>query len=217
MDDLKRVAAYHAANCLSDGMQIGLGTGSTVKYAIEKIGELVTAGLDIAAVPTSLETERQARDVGIPLVELGEQPLDITIDGADQVDPDLNLIKGGGGALLREKMIAQASHRVIIIVDEMKLVDHFSFPLPVEVVPYGWKRTAMVVRKFGLSPNLRQNFVTDNNNYILDCSYDLLDDITNLENTLNSIPGVVENGLFINLVSEVVIGTTLGPKTIRRN
>jgi ribose 5-phosphate isomerase A len=217
MEELKRIAAHHSTTFLSDGMLIGLGTGSTVRYAIDKISKLVTAGLDIVAVPTSIETEHRARAAGIPLAELNDRPIDITIDGADQVDPKLNLIKGGGGALLREKMVALASERVIIIVDKMKMVDHFSYALPVEVVPFGWKHTAKMIKKLDLNPCIRQNVITDNKNFILDCTYETLDDVEDLQVSLNNIPGVVENGLFINLVSEVVVGTPSGPKTIRSN
>ena len=217
MEEHKRIAAHHATKYISDGMHIGLGTGSTVKYTIDKIGELVDAGLDVVAVPTSVETERRAEALGIPLQELNECRLDLTIDGADQVNPALNVIKGGGGALLREKIVARASEKVVIVVDETKIVDIFDFPLPVEVVSYGWRQTQVAVRKLGLNPCLRNDAITDNGNYILDCSYTTLDNLVELEIELNNIPGVVENGLFINQASEVIVGTSSGAKTIRRN
>lgn len=217
MDEHKRIAAHYVTKYISDGMHIGLGTGSTVKYTIDKIGELVAAGLDIMAVSTSVETEHRAHALGIPLRELDELRLDLTIDGADQVNPALALIKGGGGALLREKIVARASEKVIIVVDETKMVDIFDFPLPVEVVPYGWKQTQAAIRKLGLNPCLRKDTITDNGNYILDCMYNRLDNLAELEIALNNIPGAVENGLFINQASEVVVGTASGAKTIRRN
>ncbi|HDS59012.1 MAG TPA: ribose-5-phosphate isomerase RpiA [Thermoplasmatales archaeon] len=216
MEEFKRSAALHAVTTVRDGMRVGLGTGSTVRYAIEKIGELVAEGLDIVGVATSRDTERRAARAGIPLEELDERPLDLTIDGADQVDPEMNLIKGGGGALLREKMVARASRREIIVVDHTKMVEAFTFPLPVEVVPYGWKSTRAHLSALGFRPELRRSVVTDNGNYILDCSYHRLENPAETEIELNSIPGVVDNGLFIDLATEVVVGTPSGAKTIRR-
>lgn len=210
------MAAYHAVTAIRDGMRVGLGTGSTVRYAIEKIGELVAEGMDIIGVATSLDTEHRAIQANIPLEELDERPLDLTIDGADQVDPELNLIKGGGGALLREKIVASASRREIIIVDQGKMVDTFTFPLPVEVVPYGWRNTRSRLAALGLQPALRKNVVTDNGNYILDCSYPVLENPAEWEIKINTVPGVVENGLFIDLATDIVVGTPSGAKTIRR-
>ncbi|HHH77792.1 MAG TPA: ribose-5-phosphate isomerase RpiA [Thermoplasmatales archaeon] len=215
MEELKRIAAHRATEYVRDGMVVGLGTGSTARYAVEKLGEMVKEGLDIVGIPTSLETEQLARKAGIPLSTIDEHDIDLTIDGADQVDGDLNLIKGGGGALLREKMVASCSREEIIVVDESKITDRFSFPLPVEVVKFGWKSVARKLESMGLEP-ARREFVTDNGNYILDCRYGSIDDPEEMERMLNGIPGVVENGLFVGLATMVIAGTTRGAKTIRR-
>ncbi len=215
MEELKRIAAHRAAEYVRDGMVVGLGTGSTARYAVEKLGEMVKEGLDIVGIPTSLETEQLARKAGIPLSTIDEHDIDLTIDGADQVDGDLNLIKGGGGALLREKMVASCSREEIIVVDESKITDRFSFPLPVEVVKFGWKSVARKLESMGLEP-ARREFVTDNGNYILDCGYGSIDDLEEMERMLNGIPGVVENGLFVGLATMVIAGTAGGAKTIRR-
>jgi len=215
MEELKRIAAHRAVEYARDGMVVGLGTGSTTRYAVEKLGEMVKEGLDIVGIPTSLETEELAKKVGIPLSTIDEHDIDLTIDGADQVDRDLNLIKGGGGALLREKMVASCSREEIIIVDESKIVDEFSFPLPVEVVKFGWKSVARKLESMGLEP-ARREFVTDNGNYILDCRYEVIENPGEMERMLNGIPGVVENGLFVGLATMVIAGTSEGAKTIRR-
>jgi len=216
MEEQKRTASHAAVRYIENGMRVGLGTGSTVRYAIERLGEHVEQGLDIVAVATSQETEQRARQAGIPLQELDDRAIDLTIDGADQVDPALQLIKGGGGALLREKMVADRSRREIIVVDESKLVESFTFPLPIEVVRYGWKSIAARLREQGLEPEMRRDYETDNGNPILDCSYDDLGDLHRLAATLNNIPGVVEHGLFIDLATMVIVGTPDGAKTIRR-
>ena len=217
MEELKRIAADYAVKKIRDEMVVGLGTGSTVKYAIELIGEMVKNGLKIVGVPTSVSTEAIAKSHGIFLGSLNEYPhIDITIDGADQVDSELNLIKGGGGALLREKIIATCSKEEIIIVDESKIVKSFSFPLPVEVVTFGWKTTLQRLKSLGFTPKLRENVITDNGNYILDCRYDKIGDARNMEREVNSIPGVVENGLFVDIATEIVVGSPQGAKTIRR-
>jgi len=215
MEELKRIAAYHAVEYVRDGMVVGLGTGSTARYAVEKLGEMVGEGLDILGIPTSLETEQLARKAGIPLSTIDEHDIDLTIDGADQVDGNLNLIKGGGGALLREKMVASCSKDEIIVADESKIVDSFSFPLPVEVVKFGWKSVARKLKSMGFEPE-RREFVTDNGNYILDCRYVSIENAEETEKALNIIPGVVENGLFIGLASTVVVGTPDGVKTIEK-
>lgn len=217
MEELKKIAAYHAVKIIENDMVVGLGTGSTVKYAIEKIGEMIKNGLKIIGIPTSSSTENLAKKMGISLATLNEYPcIDVTIDGTDQVDKSLNLIKGGGGALLREKMVASCSQKEIIIVDESKMVEKFSFPLPIEVVKFGWKSIAIKLANLGFVPSLRENFVTDNGNYILDCEYDEIKNANELEKEINTIPGVVENGLFIDLANEVIVGTPHGAKTIRR-
>ena len=217
MEKLKKVAAHQAVSYIEDGMVVGLGTGSTAAYAIEKLGEMVKDGLEIIGIPTSVATENMAKKAGISVSTLNEYPyVDITIDGADQVDTNLNLIKGGGGALLREKMVASCSEKEIIIVDESKIVERFSFPLPVEVVKFGWKATTKKLANLGFMPSLRENFVTDNGNYILDCKYASIENAKEMEREINSIPGVVENGLFIDLATEIIIGTPQGARTIKR-
>lgn len=217
MEELKKIAAYQAIQNIENGMVVGLGTGSTVKYAIEKIGEMIKNGLEIVGIPTSVSTENFAKKAGIPLSTLNEyHSIDLTIDGADQVDRNLNLIKGGGGALLREKVVAVCSKREIIVVDESKMVEQFFFPLPVEVIRFGWKSTTKKLAELSLIPRLRENFVTDNGNYIVDCEYKKIEDAAILEKEINNVAGVVENGLFIGLASEVCIGTPDGAKTIRR-
>ncbi len=217
MEELKRKAAYKAVKEIRDGMIVGLGTGSTTKYAILKLGEMVKNGLDVVGIATSLESERIAREAGIKVADINDyESIDVTIDGADQVDNNLNLIKGGGGALLREKIVASCSKREIIVVDESKIVSSFSFPLPVEVVKFGWKRTAEKLAKLNLKPHIRHGFVTDNGNYILDCEYDKLENVEEMEAEINNLPGVVENGLFIGLTSEVIVGKKDGIEIMRK-
>ena len=217
MEELKRKAAEKAAEAIEDGMVVGLGTGSTARYAILKLGEMVKGGLDIVGVATSLESERLAKGIGIKVADINDyDSIDITIDGADQVNGKLDLIKGGGGALLREKIVASCSKREIIVVDESKIVDDFSFPLPVEVVKFGWKRTADKLRHLGFNPRIRHGFITDNENYILDCEYERIKASKELEEEINNIPGVVENGLFIGLATEVIIGRKDGIEVMKR-
>lgn len=206
----KKAAATRAVDYVQDGMIVGLGTGSTAKVAIELIGEKVTAGLDIQGVPTSLETEQLARENSIPLLTEFAK-VDVTIDGADQVDGQGNLIKGGGGALTREKIVAAASEKEIIIIDESKLVKTFGdFPLPVEVLPFGWKFALQQLQSLGCHAILRKRgeevFLTDNQNYILDCEFKQIWEPQNLSREICAIPGVVENGLFVGLTSLVIIG-----------
>jgi ribose 5-phosphate isomerase A len=193
-------------------MIIGLGTGSTAYYAVKKVGELVRDGLKIKAVPTSKETAELAAAEGINLVELADvEGLDLTIDGADEVDPDFNLIKGGGGALLREKIVASATDKLVIVVDESKLVEHLgAFPLPVEVTPFSWQYTQRMIEKFSCSSEIRRKdgeiFVTDNGNYILDCDFGQIEDPLKISVELNKLPGVVENGIFAEMAEIVVVG-----------
>jgi len=207
MEELKKMAAKEAVRKVRDGMVVGLGTGSTAKYAILEIGKMVREGMEIIGIATSVESEKLAMKEGIKIGDINEYDvIDITIDGADQVDTDLNLIKGGGGALLREKVVASCSRKEIIVVDESKMVENFSFPLPVEVVRFGWKRTADKLRHLNLKPHIRHGFITDNGNYILDCHYEKIVDCKELHDKINNIPGVVENGLFIKMADEVIIG-----------
>jgi ribose 5-phosphate isomerase A len=203
-------------------MTIGLGTGSTVEYALRKLGEKVKKDLTIQGIPTSIHTMRIAKEENIPITSLEENPvIDLTIDGADEVDSYLNLIKGGGGALTREKIIAFNSKKVIIVVDDSKIVKALGidFPLPVEILKFGWTSTKKALEGFGCSVELREimenePFITDNGNYILDCEFDRIDDSEQLELEINRIPGVVENGLFIGLVNEVIVGAKQGILTL---
>ena len=217
MEELKKAAAKEAVKRVRDGMVVGLGTGSTAKYAIMEIGRMVRDGMEIIGIATSVESEKLAMREGIKVEDINEyEVIDITIDGADQVDANLNLIKGGGGALLREKIVASCSRREVIVVDERKMVEKFSFPLPVEVVKFGWKRTMDKLLHLNLNPQIRHGFITDNGNYILDCHYEKIDDLEELNERINNIPGVVENGLFIKMADEVIIGTKEGVKIMER-
>lgn len=209
----KRLAGEKAAKNVKDGMIIGLGTGSTAYWAIQKISSMVKAGLKIKAVPTSKETAELAEKGGIELIELAEvEKLDLTIDGADEVDPDLNLIKGGGGALLREKIVASASEKLIIVADETKLVEKLGkFPLAVEICQFSWAFTKRKIEKLGCSSQLRKDdngeiYITDNGNYIIDCHFVKIDNPAELEVQLNKIPGVVENGIFSYMADIIIVG-----------
>jgi ribose 5-phosphate isomerase A len=222
-DDWKQQAAEAAMQYVEPGMKLGLGTGSTAAKFIELLGARVKAGLDVVCVPTSDATRTQAAALGIPLSTLDETPyLDLTIDGADEIDAELRLIKGGGGALLREKIVAVASQRVIIIADHSKRVEILGkFPLPVEVVQFGVTATKDMVESLAADcgceglVTLRQGaegrpFVTDNGNYILDCAFETIDDPDELEDALKLIPGVVENGLFIGIADLGIIAGPMG-------
>jgi ribose 5-phosphate isomerase A len=222
-EEMKKQAAEKAVQYIEDGMVIGLGTGSTVEFAIKKIGEMVKEGLKIEGIPTSLKTKRLATELKIPLIELDDHTeIDITFDGADEVDSNLNLIKGGGGALTREKIIAYHSKKVIIIVDETKIVKGLgcdSF-LPVEVTKFGWSATKKVLEGLGCTAELRkimdEAFITDNQNYIIDCDFGKITDPEALEKEINNIPGVLDNGLFIGLADQVIVGSKQGMMTLER-
>ena len=218
---MKRKAGEKAVEYVEDGMIIGLGTGSTVEYTLKKLGELVKKGLDVKGIPTSMHTRKLAKEYKIPLTTLEENPkIDLTIDGADEVDSNLNLIKGGGGALTKEKIVAYHSKREIIVVDESKIVKALGidFPLPVEVIKFGWLSTKKAIEDFGCDADLRkiveEPYLTDNSNYILDCDFERIDEPEQLEKDLNYIPGVVENGLFIGLVDEIIVGSKQGVMTL---
>ncbi|HDR7969629.1 ribose-5-phosphate isomerase RpiA [Bacillus cereus group sp. MYBK245-2] len=215
--NLKQLAGEYAATFVKDGMKIGLGTGSTVYWTIEKLGERVKEGLSFQAVPTSKETEALAQQLNIPLISLNDiQSLNLTIDGADEIDSNLHLIKGGGGALLREKIVASSSKELLIIADESKLVTHLgTFPLPVEIIPFSWKQTESKIQSLGCQTTLRlknnETFITDNNNMIIDCVFPHnITNPANLHNHLKMITGVVETGLFVNMTSKAIIGTNNG-------
>ena len=204
-DDDKRLAAEAAVEMVRDGMTIGLGTGSTANFAIRKLGERVAGGLSIRGLPTSRASELLAHEVGIPLVNFTQATrLDLTLDGADEMDPALNLIKGGGGALFREKIVAAASDMLIIFADGTKRVSCLgAFPLPVEVNPFGWQVVAEKLKALGGNPVLRGGestpFVTDNQAHILDCAFGKIPDPPALESQIAAITGVMENGLFCGL------------------
>ncbi|WP_172253039.1 ribose-5-phosphate isomerase RpiA [Saccharibacillus deserti] len=212
----KKLAAERAVEAIEDGMTVGLGTGSTAYYAIEKLGERVRKGLTIRAVATSKRSEEQAIALGIPIVPFAEVGrIDITIDGADEVDRSLQLIKGGGGALLREKIVAARSDKMFVIVGEDKRVDTLGvFPLPVEIVPFAYEWTLDALRSLGLKPELRmadgEIYVTDNGNYIADCGGVPITDPAALHASLNAIAGVVENGLFVDMAHTVIVGRADG-------
>lgn len=210
--NVKQLAAEKAVEYVKDGMKVGLGTGSTAYWAIRKLGERVNEGLKITAVATSQASEEQARELGIPLVEFGDiESLDLTIDGADELDSELQLIKGGGGALLREKIVAGNSTRMIVVADESKAVAVLGkFPLPVEIVPFAWEWTVAELSKLGCRPELRRNgealYKTDNGNYIADCHFEMIDSAPKLALALQGITGVVEHGLFIGIADLAIIG-----------
>ncbi|MEC0238910.1 ribose-5-phosphate isomerase RpiA [Paenibacillus dokdonensis] len=218
--NLKQLAAEKAVEYVKDGMSIGLGTGSTAYWAIRKIGERVREGLTIQAVATSKASEKLAQEQGIPLIPFDRlEGLDLTIDGADELDRELHLIKGGGGALLREKIVAFHSKELIIIADESKFVDKLgTFPLPVEIVPFAKEWTMASLEEMGARPMLRTEdehiFVTDNGNYIADCRFGVIENPKELHRALLALPGVVDNGLFIGLATRAVIGRSDGTVTV---
>ena len=220
-ETLKRAAAARAIEEIEDGMVVGLGSGSTAEIAVEL---LATRRLRIVGVPTSERTAQLARNLGLALATLDEHPqLDLVIDGADQVERGtLNLVKGLGGALLREKIVASAARRMIVMVDDSKLVDRLGghTPLPVEIVAYGWRSTVSRLERIGLHPTLRGGtehpLVTDGGNHIADCAIDVIDDPTHLEVKLSSLVGVIESGLFIGLASRVIVAGARGVEVIER-
>jgi ribose 5-phosphate isomerase A len=228
-DSQKRAAAARAVEFVRPGMRVGLGTGSTAKHFVELLGERVRGGLDIVAVPTSEATHADAKRCGIALTTLDETPeLDLTIDGADEIGPDLVLIKGGGGALLREKIVAAASARMIVIADESKWVAALGrFPLPIEIAPFGAEATRRAVDKAisGLQNAvplpLRQGkdghaFVTDGGHWIVDAALGRIDDPRAMAHALSAIPGVMEHGLFIDLAQTAIIAGTDGIRIVER-
>jgi ribose 5-phosphate isomerase A len=229
MDELKRQAAARALEHVREGMKLGLGTGSTAKHFVELLGERVRAGLNVVGVPTSEATRIDAIRCGIPLTTLDDiDRLDLTVDGADEIDPALNLIKGGGGALLREKIVAAASDRMIVIADDSKWVaDLGCFPLPVEVIPFGLAATQRAIGKaFAESGNSGQMvvrtgkdghvFVTDGGHWIVDAHLGRIADAPRLAGLLAVIPGVVEHGLFIGLASMAILAGSQKIRVVER-
>lgn len=208
--DQKRIAGEKAADYIKNGMILGLGTGSTAYYMIKRVGELVQSGMDLKAVATSKRTENLAKELHIPLVEIDEvNRIDLAIDGVDEIDSKFNAIKGGGGALFREKIVANLAKEVIWIMDESKLVDNIgNFPLPVEVLPYGHTHVIKKLQDYSLNPVIRMRsdnfFITDNGNYIIDLHIGKPMNINDVYNKANSIPGILEIGLFINMCTRII-------------
>lgn len=222
-NDMKRMAGEKAIEFVEDGMILGLGTGTTVECFLKKLSQRIQEGLDVKCIPSSNHTKKIAKDFNIPLTTFDENPeIDLTIDGADEVDSDLNVIKGGGGALTREKIVAFHSKKVIIIIDESKIVKALGvdFPVPVEVLKFGWTSTKKILEQFGCTVEFRkimdETYITDNSNYILDCDFGKINNPEQLEQDLNAVPGVVENGLFINMVDEVIVGSKQGIMSLEK-
>jgi ribose 5-phosphate isomerase A len=223
----KREAAQRALDLVEPGMRLGLGSGTTAHHFVDLVGDKVAAGLDVRCVATSEATAAQAKARGIPVATLDELPeLDLTVDGADEIDPELRLIKGGGGALLREKIVAAASRRMAVIADATKLVSRLgAFPLPVEVVPFGLVATRRHIERafadLSLAGPVRLRgegapFVTDGGHYILDCSLGAILDPERLAEALSRIPGVVEHGLFIDYARTAIIAGAEGVEVLDR-
>ncbi len=223
-DDQKRRAGERAAELVGDGDVVGLGTGSTAAYAIREIGRRVDAGLDVRGVPTSFDSRALAREAGIPLRSLADvDGVDLAIDGADQVDDDLQVIKGGGAAHAREKVIAAAAAKFVVVADPSKPVTTLQRPVPVEVLPDAYAAVERDVDELGGTATLRRGegkdgpVVTDNGNLVLDCDFGPIDDPEALARVLSPIPGVVEHGLFVDLAETVYVGTDDGVTVRRRD
>jgi len=224
-EELKRRAADAAVEQIRDGMVLGLGSGSTVAHALQRLAELLQAGKidNVCGVPSSIQTEKQARQLGIPLTSLDRHPiLDLTIDGADEVDPELNLIKGGGGALLREKILTQASRRTVFIVDQSKLSPRLGshWPLPVEVIDFAVKSIENYLTSIGASVELRRTakgnpFRTDQNNVILDANFGPIENPRMLATKLADRAGIVAHGLFLNMADEVIVAEEHAVRRLR--
>lgn len=216
----KKLAGVKAADYIKDNMVLGLGTGSTAYYLIEKVGELVKQGLRIKAVATSQITANLANEFKIPIVSIDEvERIDLAIDGVDEIDGKFNAIKGGGGALFREKMVSNIAEEVIWIMDSSKVVDFIGkFPLPIEVLPYGYSHILRKLKLLSLNPILRMKnnnpFVTDNNNFIIDLNIGKAFDIKYVSHILRDIPGILETGLFLNTCHRIIVGTSNGVKVI---
>jgi ribose 5-phosphate isomerase A len=220
----KELVGRASARFVNDGNIVGLGTGSTAVYAVQAVADRVKTGLKILCIPTSVRTKEQAVNLGIPLTTLDEhQEIDVTIDGADEIDPKLCLIKGGGGALLREKIIASASRKMVVIADATKLVPVLGkFPLPVEVVGFAQAVVGKKIEAMGAEVFLRKDaagktYITDEGHHILDCKFGQIPDPPALARMLSDIPGVMEHGLFIGLASVVLIGKGNEVEEIRRS
>ncbi|GAB4311062.1 MAG: ribose-5-phosphate isomerase RpiA [Methanobacteriaceae archaeon] len=221
--NLKRITGYEAAKQVKDGDVVGLGTGSTTHYFINQLGErIIHEEIEILGIPTSYQSFFIARDSGIPLTTLEEHDIDIAVDGADEVDPDFNLIKGGGAAHTLEKVVDNAARRFIVIVDESKMVEELgNFPVPVEVIPQALKVVEKDLMELDGIPSLRMAqrkdgpVVTDNGNFVIDTKFEKINEPTQLEMDINNIPGVLENGIFSDMVDEVIVGTSKGIKRLK--
>jgi len=221
--NLKRIAGYEAAKQVKDGDVVGLGTGSTTHYFINQLGErIIHEEIEILGIPTSYQSFFIARDSGIPLTTLEEHDIDIAVDGADEVDPDFNLIKGGGAAHTLEKVVDNAARRFIVIVDESKMVGELgNFPVPVEVIPQALKVVEKDLMELDGIPSLRMAqrkdgpVVTDNGNFVIDTKFEKINEPAQLEMDINNIPGVLENGIFSDMVDEVIVGTSKGIKRLK--
>lgn len=222
VEAMKRSAAEASLKFVKDGMVLGLGTGSTSRLVLEGIAQLVRQGMDLRGVPTSLATAEASKILGIPLTSLEEHPkIDVSIDGADEVAPNLDLIKGHGGALFREKIVAAASKRFVVVVDETKLVRRLGSkaPVPVEIHPFGWKTTLTKIEAIGsravLRPGDGSAYRTDNGNHIVDAAFGPIRSPRKLAGELEHVPGVVGHGLFLGMADAVLVGTANGVRTMR--
>jgi len=221
IDRFKQAAAVRAADMVNSGMVIGLGTGSTTQFFIEELGERLTRNRigGVTGIPTSEATAVLASQYNIPTTEVGHSPLAIAVDGADEITPGLNLTKGGGGALLREKIVAAAAYRFVVIADESKLVDRLGTrtPIPVEIARFGFRGTMDQLRRFG-NPTLREKelepFFTDNGNYIVDLQVEPIDHPARFNEMLASVPGVLETGIFVGIADEALIGGVGGVRRL---
>jgi ribose 5-phosphate isomerase A len=207
----KRAAGEAAAALVENGMTLGLGTGSTARWFIAAVGDLVRSGMALSGVPTSRRSEEQAREEGIPLVELGRLGVDLAVDGADSVDHDLRLVKGAGGALVREKIVAAAARRFVVVVDAAKLHDRLRGRVPVEVVHFGWEATLAALESTGAVFDLRcdptgEPILSDNGNLVADGRFSVIEDAEGLAEQIEAVPGVVGHGLFLGMTDLVLAG-----------
>jgi ribose 5-phosphate isomerase A len=217
---MKKQVGERAVDFIEDGMIVGLGSGSTAYWMMKKLGERVSGGLNIKGIPTSSRTEGWAKEFGVPLTDFTHVvKIDLAIDGANEIDQNYNLTKGGGGSLVREKIVNSLADRLIIIADKSKMVTSLgSFPLPIEVVPFGVEITSKTIAETGCTPVLRkksgETYISDNGNYILDCYFDSLPNPSRLHDQLKLIVGVVETGLFLNMTNVVILGSNSGLEII---
>ncbi len=224
LERMKQLACQRAAQEVQDGMVLGLGTGTTVYYFLQELGRMVREGVRITGVPTSVQTAQLATQLAIPLTTLDDYPhLDLAVDGADEVDDHLNLVKGAGGALLREKIIAASAARFLVVVDESKMVHQLGarYPVPVEVVPFGHIPATHALEGLGARVTLRrgadgQTWISDNGNYILDCRFGPIADPLALQQQLLAIPAVIDSGLFIGMTDTVLVGHAEGVRRLER-